>query len=261
MPQPGTVLLMAASALCLGGCLNPDSLSYKSEYDQPRLLAVTGPVAVDVASFNGDVSIVVDPRVPYGSVRVRRRATHGYGRGSEAEEALEHIQYTIDVVHGESGPLLKVKTWTDDVEPYVLRADLRIRLPELSGVTVQTQHGSVEAIGFDGPVQIETTDGGVRELTDRPVVQPVTVTNLRGDIDYRVGGGSSGKFDCQAVDGDVDQRVRLGRLIILPGTDSDTLLATLNDGQNPVRLRTSEGNIRIAVVPNASDAGPLIVSP
>jgi putative adhesin len=254
-------IMMAAGTLCLGGCLNPDTWSYKSEYDPPQLLAVAGPVTVDITSFNGDVFIVTDPRNTFGSVRVRRRATHGYGRGSEARDALEHVKYSMVMEHTESGPVLKVNTWTEDVEPHFLRADLRIRLPSLGAVTVRTQNGFVEAYGFDGPINIETTDGRVHLETGYPIVQPVTITNKRGDIDYQVAGGSSGRFECQAVDGEVEHRMRIGRVIVLPGTDHDTLLATLNDGENPVQLRTSEGDIRIAVVNIAPDTGSLTVSP
>src|SRR5262245_8066031 len=84
MRRAGGLLLLVAGALGQGGCVNPEVFSYKAAYDEPQLLAVTGPVAVEVESFNGDVQILTDPRAIYGSVRLRRQAIHGYGRAADA---------------------------------------------------------------------------------------------------------------------------------------------------------------------------------
>jgi len=36
---------------------------------------------------------------------------------------------------------------------------------------------------------------------------------------------------------------------------------TLNDGENPIRLRTVDGDIRIAVVSNPTNIGTYIIQP
>jgi hypothetical protein len=250
---------LAAALLGLGGCVNPENFSFKSAFDQPVLYIAEGPVAVEVSSFNGNVQILTDPSAPYVSVRVRRRATHGYGRSDEAKAALDRVQYSVDMERRDSGLVLKIRTWTDDPEPHFLRADLRIRLPELAGVSVETQNGRVEAFDFQDEVNIRTTDGLVRLETRAAIVKPVTILNKRGDIEFQAGGGTSGTFECQAVGGDIDQRVRVGRLIIQSGTDSDSFLATLNESENPLQIYTTEGDITIAVVNLRPGVGPATI--
>ena len=59
----------------------------------------------------------------------------------------------------------------------------------------------------------------------------------------------------------MDGRIREGRYVVHTGTDHATLVATLNEGTNPVKLTTSGGDIRIAVVENPTDVGLFIVTP
>jgi hypothetical protein len=67
-------------------------------------------------------------------------------------------------------------------------------------------------------------------------------------------------LDCVARDGNVAYRARQGRLIVSEVTP-DRLRATLNDGENPIRLRTTGGDIRVAVVHNPTEVGEKIVDP
>ena len=48
---------------------------------------------------------------------------------------------------------------------------------------------------------------------------------------------------------------------LAPENDQDRLIATLNGGTNPILLRTSDKNIRIAVVPDPTNVGREIVDP
>ena len=132
---------------------------------------------------------------------------------------------------------------------------------EVDGITVRAQRGNVSVTNIEGAVDISTSQGNVRVMTDLPMRQAVTITIRQGNIDYRVRGESSGALDCQAIRGRVDHRVRTGRLIIEPDRDKGRLRAILNDGDNPITLRTADGDIRIAVVDNPTEVGSLIFEP
>lgn len=262
-------LFPALAMIILVGCTNQgylqapslQSLARQTATDEPQTFDVVGPVAVDVDSFGGNVTIIANDKLTNATVQVTRDARHGFMRGDEAEASLSEIDYSADLVNRESGQVLEVKTWTDHDQPYQQRAHVRIAAPSITDVHVRTSHGMVHAQMIHGAVDIETTDGDVRVMTNMPMTKRVTILNQDGDIDYRVRGESTARFDAHAIRGKVLQRVRNGRMVILPSTDDDTLIATLNEGTNPVTLRTVDGQIRIAVVPEPTKVGAMIVTP
>ena len=256
----GSVAALAALVFVLGGC-SPDRLAYRKVADDPVVLEVLGPVAVDVQSFAGDVIIETDPLLSEATVSVVRETSHGFKRTKEGKASLEEIGYDAKLVPGQLGQMLRVRTWSSHAEPHFQRASLHISLPAVDGLTVRTRGGDVSATGIEGTVQIETSEGNVRVMTDLPMTRAVTIVTTEGDIDYRVRGESTGVFDCEAIRGAVIQRVHYGRLKIHTGTDHDTLLATLNEGRNLIQLRTVGGEIRVAVVSNPTHVGSKIVDP
>jgi hypothetical protein len=263
------VVLLLGAVAWLGGCgtggflrdpLDPSAWSFHTKEDDPLILNVAGPVAVDVESFGGDVIIIANERLTEATVTVTRQARHGTSRKKESKASLADIGYSAVVVPGKTGPVLEIRTWTGNPEPHFQRAHLAIDVPVVTDVTVRARNGLVEAVDIEGAADIESFGGDVRIMTNRPMRQPVTVVNDRGDIDYRVRGESTGSLDCVAVKGKVDYRVRNGRLIVNE-VAHDTLRATLNDGANPIRLRTTNGDIRVAVVHNPTEVGEKIVDP
>ena len=249
------VLLAAATTATLGGC------GYRAQLVDPIALSVDGPVAVDVISFSGDVTVTADPNLRWATIKMKRQATHGFRRHADAKESLANIQYSADIVAGERGTVLEVRTWTTDKEPWFQGAHLDIQLPTVNGLSVRTTNGTVKVLNIRGAVDISNTDGDVRLMTNLPMVRPVTITTSDGDVDYRVLVGSTARFECHAEEGSVDGRIPAGRFIIHNGTNDSTLMATLNDGTNWVRLTTANGDIRIAVVKNPTDVGTWIVTP
>ncbi|MHC4216823.1 MAG: DUF4097 family beta strand repeat-containing protein [Planctomycetota bacterium] len=258
-----------AAATWLAGCgtggflrdpFDPSAWSYHSQEDEPLVLDVAGPVAVDVDSFGGDVIITANDKLYEATVTVRREARHGATRKKESKASLAEIHYSAVVMPSGSGPRLEVRTWTDHAEPYYQRAHLEINIPAVDGLTVRTRWGLIEAVDIEGTVHIEGSEGDVRVMTNRPMRRPVTVINRKGDIDYRVRGESTGAFDCQSAGGKVLYRARQCRFIADQSSGS-ALVATLNDGENPIQLRTTGGDIRVAVVPDPTKIGETIVDP
>lgn len=235
-----------------------DDLATRRLLDDPIYVDAPGPMSVDIVSFNGSVEIEARPDLERAVILIERLATHGYGRKWEADASLAEIFYTIDVVPGELGPSLVIRTGTNHAEPHFQRVRLNIALPEINGVAIHTNNGDVVARHVQGPVDIVTNDGDVRVITMLPMLEPVSIINADGDIDYRVRAESTGAIDAEAERGQVTHFTRRGAMVVERSTDQDTLRATLNDGTNPIYLRTSDGDIRLSVVENPEDVGVII---
>lgn len=264
------VILLALTGATLAGCwtrggpadprvMPMDTLIWPSTGDEPMVLDVSGPVELDVETFNGNVVITADDRYQGATVQVVRHAVHGPERAEESEASLDEITYTADVEAGDLGQKIVVRARTAHAEPHFQRAHIYIHLPEADGLRVRTRFGNVYARGISGRVDVATHEGEVQILTNQPMTEPVTILNNGGDIAYRVRGESSARFDAQAVGGRVVHHIRYGAVTIEPGTGQSRLLGRLNHGENPVVLRTVDGEIRIAVVSNPEQIGQYIM--
>ena len=231
--------------------------------DEPVELKTSGPLAVHVENFGGDVVIRADAKAKCTLVEVRRVSNMGFGRHAESEKELADVSWTASLEpRAGGGDTLQVRATTSNPEPYFFRAEVLVITPALDAVTVRTREGKVTVMENQGPVDIETTRGDVRVCTPWPMTGPVTVITSQGSIDYRVRGESRGAFDCETRGGEVRQRCEHGRWrALVPGNDHDRLLATLNEGTNKVILRTSEKNIRVAVVADPTNVGREILDP
>jgi len=238
----------------IGGCRG----SLKT--DSPQRFEMTGPVSVDVESFNGDVTVEVDPRATDIRFQVERESIHGMFRGGDAAAALKGIEYEAHMATGELGPVFKVRTWTTTPEPHLQLAHVHITLPALQDVKIKSSQGSVRVVNNTGSVDITTSKGDVLVMTNEAMTMPVTIVTSDGTIDYRVRGESTGRFDCETVRGDIKHRLHHGRFVMQPSSHN-SLRMTLNDGENPVQLRTVDGDIRIAIVSNPTAIGTYILEP
>ncbi len=263
------VALVLLGLSLLGGCQGRLSSSRglfnieelftgQSSTDATIELEVLGPIEINVESFGGDVIIDVDEELTTAKVTIRRVALHGAGRLDEAEASLSQIDYTVEIVPGDLGQVLRIRTFTTHAEPHFQRADIRIELPSVDGVYVRTERGDVVAKNIEGVVEISNSQGDVRIMTNHPMKRAVTITNSEGDIEYRVRGESTGVFDCEAKSGRVEHRVMYGKFRIAPNRRRGILQAALNNGDNLVKLTTQDGNIMIAVVADPTDAGILL---
>jgi hypothetical protein len=238
--------------------LNPSSWSNKHYKDDPVVIDVVGPIGVDIETFAGDVVVEADPKAKAATVTVVREAMYGWGRSGEGKASLGDIATTAelgaaDTARGELGQTLRVRATTSGAEPHLQRAHVYVKAPEIDGVRVKTDDGSVDVSHIEGAVDVETSNGNVRVASNRAMRQPVTIIDTNGHIDYRVRGESSAEFDAQTINGRVSGFVKYGTLILKPTSRDDLYQATLNDGTNKVILRTTNGNITIAVVPDAEN--------
>lgn len=247
------------------------SRSVKDEPVRVELAAMSGdettsvplavPIGIDVESFAGNVTIEVNPKLREAEVRVRREGVHGYGRQKEAKASLGDISSTVDLVSGEAGETLVVRTSTTNAEAHFQRAHVHIKVPGTRSVRVVTNRGDVQCSGVGGWMDISTNLGDVKVMTLEPITEAVTILNREGDIDFRIRGESTGILDLHAFGGKVFYRVLQGRVYVYRGTDSDTVKAKLNDGANPIVMRTTDGKIRLAVRNDPMETGWMIIDP
>jgi len=219
------------------GCRTSQSLQLPS-----TTLQTGGPVELDVQSFAGDVTVIVDPRMTGVTVSVAQRDV-----GNQVPEVPNQITFSAVVEKGELGEILHVVATATDDPLATLRADITIKAQSILGVSIKTDHGNVSVLGAAGSLSIQTSEGDVRIVTPYAMTNPVTIENRRGDIVYRVQGDSSGLLDAIAMNGTASLDSRLGDAVILPGTTGDHLVASINEGVNPVIMRTVDGDVRVFI--------------
>ena len=237
-----------------------ESIADRRRKDTPYELAITGPIGLDVNLFNGSVDVRVDPDAEFVTLVFTRGASHGYERKDEAEAALlDDLTYDFEIVPGALGRVLQVTAETESLEPHFLRVDVSIEVPELENVSIRTGSGDVSVMNGQGTVDIDVRRGDIRYLTMTPVRQSVRMITGRGNVDLRVRGESTGAVLAESIRGDVRHRVIRGRWIVKPGTTYNRMIGSLNDGRNPIELRTVEGIVRFASIPDPLDVGAMIL--
>jgi len=224
--------------LFLSGCQSSQVLTF-----EPTTLATIGPVAIEVTSFAGDVTIIADESQQSTTVHVEQRDD-----GYQGENLTPRFQWHSRIEPSDLGQMVIVEATTQDDALHTLHADIVITAPSVQGIKVQTTRGDVSAYGISGSVHIQTNDGDVRIVTPLVMNEEVFIENRRGDITMRIRGESSGTIDATAMNGKASLNVRHGEVVILPGSTGDHVMARFNLGTNQYVMRTVDGDIRISVV-------------
>ena len=236
------------SMLALAGCKSQQVVEFDS-----ATLATSGPVEVNVHSFGGNVTIIVDSTVR-GTIVSATQIEDGDG---ELPDAVPRMRCTTEIETGVTGQIVHVVATCNDNALQLVSADIIVRAKSIHGVSVTTQNGDVTLLGISGAIDIQTKDGNVRVVTPLMMNERVSIENRRGDIVYRVRGESSGIIDATAMYGAVAFDLKEGDATILPGSTGDHLVSSFNGGTNPIIMRTVNGDIRIYVVADPVGSEPL----
>jgi hypothetical protein len=226
-------------------------------------LDVDGIVDVDLESFAGDV-VIRGGRETKGKAILTATvlAGHGRDRQAEAEASLDEVAVKAEIRRGGDVPVLAVRCTTEHDEPWLLRANLDIELPELRRVRVKTRGGKVYVFENRGACHVHTADGDVRMFTPWAISEDVTLVTRGGEIVFRAFTGTCGIFDVECVNGDVKARVEAGDWRILDRrNDHDTLHATLGTCTNRITIRNVDAKVRVSVVKDPMDYGSIFASP
>ncbi|MFO0961680.1 MAG: hypothetical protein U0625_02100 [Phycisphaerales bacterium] len=226
-------------------------------------VALDGIVDVDVQTFGGDV-VLRSGHGPAGtaSIEATVAARHGGNRTKEADAALGTVELTAQLRRGGDVPTLEVRATTTSAEPWLLRTDIDVTLPEMRRVRVHTRSGKVHVYENRGGVLVETTDGDIRVLTPWAITEDVTLVTKGKDIVFRAYTGTCGTVDIDCVNGEVLSRVEAGDWRIVDSrNDHDTLHATLGTCNNTLRMRNVDAKVIFSVVKKPMEYGTFFVSP
>ena len=220
------------------------------ETDETIRLETTGVVSIDLDSFAGSVLVKANKNHSETLVTVERATRHGFPRYGEAGRSLDLIDYTVSLDRGTSGEeIVVVRANSSGTETVLGRANVRIETPELGAVRIRTSRGDVQVLENRGSIDIVTSHGNVSVATPWSMRDSVSIMNREGDVEYRVRGESTGLFDLETVGGVVSTRCRYGRWMWAdPENRADRVIAVLNGGDNPIVIRTSDGDIDVAIV-------------
>lgn len=239
------------SLFILAGCRSTQVVDLNSV-----ALSTRGPVAINVKSFGGIVTILADPKVS-GVVVSANQHEEGLGTVPIARLYMDCSTY---IENGPLGQTVYVVATCEDDPLHTVTANIVIRARDIHGVTVENERGDIVVRGVSGPIDIQTRDGNVLVVTPLVMNERVLIENRRGDIVYRVRSESSGLIDATAINGEATLDLRSGNAVILPGSTGDHLSAQFNGGLNPLTMRTVEGNIRIHVVADPVGSEPMFTA-
>lgn len=276
--SPAALTLLGLATLLGAGCAGGSSVergldrthqsitaSFDGSVVEERLyeLDVDGIVDIDLESFAGDV-VIRGGRETKGKALLTATvlAVHGRERQAEAEAALDEVAVKAEVRRGGDVPTLAVRCTTEHDEPWLLRTNLDIELPEVRRVRVKTRHGKVHVYENRGACHVHTADGDIRMFTPWAISEDVTLVTRGGEIIFRAFTGTCGTFDVECVNGDVLTRVEAGDWRILDRrNDHDTLRATLGTCGNKVTIRNVDAKVRISIVKDPMEYGSIFASP
>jgi hypothetical protein len=258
-PLPGCSGKSAPESVLLGvaDAVHEGFLGWRGETDGEVQLATSGVVDVDVDIFAGDVTIVADPSADHTLVTVRRVGTHGWQREDEATESLGEIRYTVSLERVGDRDRTVVRAGTDHAEPHFQRVEVNIVTPEVGAVRVLTDRGDVWVEGNQGGADVKSSRGSIRVMTPWKIDAPISLVTTDADVDLRLRGESTGAVDAATINGKVLTRVKYGKWIAVDANNgADRIRATMNDGTNPITLRTSNADVMLSVVPSPVSQNP-----
>ncbi|MCP4067469.1 MAG: DUF4097 family beta strand repeat protein [Phycisphaeraceae bacterium] len=269
---PAMLAGLVASLATLQGCIATPTSSLERmnnavvygqmAIDDPQIVVATdGPVDIDIESFGGTVLVEAVPGLKNTIIEPVRHANHGHLRRDEAESSLDEMDYVVELIPGDlNRETVRVVATSADLEEHFQGVDFRIRTADLGSVRVRTDHGRVWVKNNTGGVDVETTHGDIRVITDHAMNEPIILVTKEGDVDYRAPKGSTGIYDLRSIGGLVYNRFTEARVVSTsPDNDPATFIADVGGGLNPVLVRTTYGDIRVAVTEFPTGVGPIIM--
>ena len=229
-------LLLAAACLALGGCGTQHQM-----VESFGVAELTGPMAVRVHNASGSVRIEVDETLPEATIETEIFTSESLNK--------EELQALVDAINVETAldaatgnHVLDVRT-TSAMEDMEHAINVSISLPRCDGVFVDNRDGEVHLYRTSGATTVRNRGGVITLRTDKTVTDPVTLTNVDGNIYMLMPPDSTGAIDLVSLDGDLSYKATGNTTTVGGYLTDETFTATMNGGTNPIICRTNSGDV------------------
>ena len=184
---------------------------------------------LEVRNESGDVEIV---KTTNEKVRVRAEI-----KADNKERAAQ----TQIVAERESDGTLMVKVkWPGGERKLTESVSIKVEVPDVSGLDVETQNGEIELEGLSGEAKLRTSNGGVE------------VKSHKGDLKFET---TNGKADVRNVSGAVEAKginggmgfEKIGGPLTVETTNGSLEIRLTPENKGPVHAKASNGGVRLKV--------------
>ncbi len=234
--------IMLTAGVALTGC--------GTTFDRPFVFETSAvrPTAVDVVNNKGGVEIRIDPKLE--TVRVEASVHVGDDVNEELRQAVsDEIEIYAALEETEGGrAVLRVRA--ESPRPYDRdhRVAVLITMPRCDGALVRNRGGDAILVNVAGALQVETSGGAIEVRTEAVIDAPIALIADTGNVYFQAPPGSRGLFELTSGEGVVSlASVDRPENVYARG---DMYRARLNDGVNPVRAHSDDGNVRVWIREN-----------
>ncbi|MGP1346707.1 MAG: hypothetical protein ACTS3F_08585 [Phycisphaerales bacterium] len=213
----------------------------------------TAALALDIENFNGSISVRADSEAQDTLNIESLKFVDKAADRDASESTLSAITVAAEIES--DGPLAvlrvrSISTAADDAPDH--GTNLTIHMPRADGVRIHNSGGHVSIIDAGGTVDINNVGGSIEFATTRRMTESVTLITHNGEVYYQVPLTSTGDFDMLTLEGRTTVKDR-GTVIENTYAGPGTLQFVLNDGDNPVVMRSNRGNVRVWVMDNPTE--------
>lgn len=203
---------------------------------------------VSIYSENGSVDLA---RAEVTDVHITARIR------AQTQERLDEAR--IVAVRDETGGLTLSVDWPGGHRRGNEGCDFDVRLPDASGVTVETSNGRISMAGLAGAATLGTSNGGIEvtghdgDVRGHTSNGRVTIRSVRGDVKARTSNGAvdvagaTGLVDASTSNGNVEVNLDpTGRGPVFVDTSNGSVSVDLGPAfSGRVTMRTSNGRISV----------------
>lgn len=239
-----SLLLAGAAALPQVGCALKSAPVTISGVE---VLENAPTLALDVENDRGAVLINVNPKLTAPQIN----AVAGTIRGEPVENYQGNSWVTAAITEVDGRSVLRVRNTPVDGETNRW-VQMTIEVPSCDGLRVKNSDGAIDVRGANGTISIENGGAGrpggeVYVALGKPTTSPIMITTSTGNIDLILPTDSTGNIELISGNGALAAIVAFTGQVTNSSIKPGWYSGILNWGQNPIRVKSGEGEARLRV--------------